>query len=122
MDPHIDLNQELSDCGNNNGCGKEHVDCENNDGGGEEHIDSGNNDGGSLIEEQKFLEPCNGMEFESDANAYSYYLQYAKQIGFSASKTQCRRSKVTMEGIEAKYACTREGTKRKLMLLILALA
>ncbi|KAK0588690.1 hypothetical protein LWI29_004208 [Acer saccharum] len=113
MDPHIDLNQELSDCGNNNGCGEEHVDCENNDGGGEEHIDSGNNDGGSLIEEQKFLEPCNGMEFESDANAYSYYLQYAKQMGFGASKTQCRRSKVTMEWIEAKYACTREGTKRK---------
>ncbi|TXG51157.1 hypothetical protein EZV62_023681 [Acer yangbiense] len=89
MDPHIDLNQELSDCCNNNGCGEEHADCENNDGGGEEHIDSGNNDGGSLIEEQKILEPCNGMEFESDANAYSYYLQYAKQMGFDASKTQC---------------------------------
>ncbi|TXG64505.1 hypothetical protein EZV62_011499 [Acer yangbiense] len=34
-------------------------------------------------------------------------------MGFGASKTQCRRSKVTMEWIEAKYACTREGTKRK---------
>ncbi|KAI9176798.1 hypothetical protein LWI28_007346 [Acer negundo] len=113
MDPHIDLNQELSDCGNNNGCGEEHVNCENNDGRGEEHIDSGNNDGGSLIEEPKILEPCNDMEFESDANAYSYYIQYAIQIGFGASKTQCCQSKVTMEWVEARYACTREGTKQK---------
>ena len=85
--------------------------CENNDGGGEEHIVSGNNGSGSLIEEQKILEPYNGTEFELDVDVYSYYLLYAKHMGFGASKTQCRRSNVTMEWVEAKYACTREWTK-----------
>ncbi|KAK0577765.1 hypothetical protein LWI29_038296 [Acer saccharum] len=32
--------------------------------------------------------------------------KYAKQMGFGASKTQCRRSKVTMEWVEAKRIAT----------------
>ncbi|XP_024164605.1 protein FAR-RED IMPAIRED RESPONSE 1-like [Rosa chinensis] len=53
------------------------------------------------------------MEFNSDGIAQSFYLEYAKMTGFAASKIACRRSKVTKEWVEAKYACTRFGSKRK---------
>ncbi|KAK9944460.1 hypothetical protein M0R45_010028 [Rubus argutus] len=53
------------------------------------------------------------MEFDSDLSAYSFYLEYGKITWFAASKIACRRSKATLEWVEAKFACTRYGTKRK---------
>ncbi|CAJ2630952.1 unnamed protein product [Trifolium pratense] len=51
-------------------------------------------------------EPYIGMEFESQENAYSFYAHYAKVIGFGISIKTSRRSKVSREFIDVKYACT----------------
>jgi hypothetical protein len=53
------------------------------------------------------------LEFESQENAYSFYAHYAKCIGFGISIKTSRRSKVSREFIDVKYARTRYGKKRE---------
>ena len=59
------------------------------------------------------LEPHQGMEFTSQEEAHEFYLKYAKDIGFGISIMHSRRSKVTQEFIDIKFACTRYGVKRE---------
>ncbi|XP_010532502.1 PREDICTED: protein FAR-RED ELONGATED HYPOCOTYL 3 [Tarenaya hassleriana] len=59
------------------------------------------------------LEPLNGMEFESHSEAYSFYQEYARAMGFNTAIQNSRRSKTTREFIDAKFACSRYGTKRE---------
>nr|XP_043631973.1 protein FAR-RED ELONGATED HYPOCOTYL 3-like isoform X2 [Erigeron canadensis] len=59
------------------------------------------------------LEPISGMEFESHGEAYSYYQEYARSKGFSTAIQNSRRSKTSREFIDAKFACSRYGTKRE---------
>ena len=62
-------------------------------------------------ENDKVLEPYNGKEFDSEHEAYSFYLCYAKNIGFGISRKHSRKSKTSKEFIDVKFACTRYGTK-----------
>ncbi|KAI7734957.1 hypothetical protein M8C21_006362 [Ambrosia artemisiifolia] len=59
------------------------------------------------------LEPLSGMEFESHGEAYSFYQEYARSMGFSTAIQNSRRSKTSREFIDAKFACSRYGTKRE---------
>lgn len=59
------------------------------------------------------LEPIAGMEFESHGEAYSFYQEYARSMGFSTAIQNSRRSKTSREFIDAKFACSRYGTKRE---------
>lgn len=59
------------------------------------------------------LEPLSGMEFESHGEAYSFYQEYAQTMGFTTAIQNSRRSKKTREFIDAKFACSRYGTKRE---------
>ncbi|KAL0718993.1 hypothetical protein Bca4012_068316 [Brassica carinata] len=59
------------------------------------------------------LEPLNGMEFDSHGEAYAFYQEYSRAIGFSTAIQNSRRSKTTREFIDAKFACSRYGTKRE---------
>ncbi|GJY73754.1 protein FAR-RED elongated hypocotyl 3 isoform X1 [Tanacetum coccineum] len=59
------------------------------------------------------LEPISGMEFESHGEAYSFYQEYARSMGFSTAIQNSRRSKTSREFIDAKFACSRYGTKRE---------
>ncbi|XP_076905022.1 protein FAR-RED ELONGATED HYPOCOTYL 3-like isoform X1 [Bidens hawaiensis] len=59
------------------------------------------------------LEPLSGMEFESHGEAYSFYQGYARSMGFSTAIQNSRRSKTSREFIDAKFACSRYGTKRE---------
>lgn len=59
------------------------------------------------------LEPLAGMEFESHGEAYSFYQEYARSMGFSTAIQNSRRSKTSREFIDAKFACSRYGTKRE---------
>ncbi|KAM7256617.1 hypothetical protein ACFE04_012358 [Oxalis oulophora] len=69
-------------------------------GTGEEHRDVRN------------LEPLPGMEFESNQEAYSFYQEYARSMGFSTAIQNSRRSKASSEFIDTKFACSRYGKKR----------
>ncbi|KAJ8770530.1 hypothetical protein K2173_018021 [Erythroxylum novogranatense] len=59
------------------------------------------------------LEPLSGMEFESHVAAYSFYQEYARSMGFNTAIQNSRRSKTSREFIDAKFACSRYGTKRE---------
>ncbi|XP_049383433.1 protein FAR-RED IMPAIRED RESPONSE 1 isoform X3 [Solanum stenotomum] len=59
------------------------------------------------------LEPHDGMEFDSKENAFSYYKEYAKSIGFSSIIKASRRSRISGKFIDAKFVCSRYGSKRE---------
>ncbi|CAL1392297.1 unnamed protein product [Linum trigynum] len=59
------------------------------------------------------LEPLSGMEFESHSSAYAFYQEYARSMGFNTAIQNSRRSKTSREFIDAKFACSRYGTKRE---------
>ncbi|KAL5821714.1 hypothetical protein ACOSQ3_023596 [Xanthoceras sorbifolium] len=61
----------------------------------------------------KCLEPFNGMEFDSQCEAFNFYLKYAKLSGYGILTKASRRSKSSKEFIDVKYACTRYGVKRE---------
>ncbi|XP_047249507.1 protein FAR-RED ELONGATED HYPOCOTYL 3 isoform X5 [Capsicum annuum] len=69
---------------------------------------------GTMIEfkEDVNLEPLAGMEFESHGEAYAFYQEYARSMGFNTAIQNSRRSKTSREFIDAKFACSRYGTKR----------
>lgn len=69
----------------------------------------------NLVEykEDTNLEPLAGMEFESHGAAYSFYQEYARSMGFNTAIQNSRRSKTSREFIDAKFACSRYGTKRE---------
>ncbi|KAK4794471.1 hypothetical protein SAY86_012465 [Trapa natans] len=64
------------------------------------------------VKEYVNLEPLSGMEFESHGEAYSFYQEYARSMGFTTAIQNSRRSKTTREFIDAKFACSKYGTKR----------
>ncbi|XP_031101640.1 protein FAR-RED ELONGATED HYPOCOTYL 3-like [Ipomoea triloba] len=58
------------------------------------------------------LEPPADMEFESNEEALTFYKEYARTMGFETAIQNSRRSKALGEFIDAKFACSRSGTKR----------
>ncbi|GKU94079.1 hypothetical protein SLEP1_g7615 [Rubroshorea leprosula] len=60
-----------------------------------------------------FLGPRQDMEFESHEDAYSFYKEYAKSVGFGTAKLSSRRSRASKEFIDAKFSCIRYGNKQQ---------
>ncbi|XP_031105194.1 protein FAR-RED ELONGATED HYPOCOTYL 3-like [Ipomoea triloba] len=58
------------------------------------------------------LEPPADMEFESNGEALAFYKEYARTMGFETAIQNSRRSKALGEFNDAKFACSRYGTKR----------
>ncbi|XP_031278603.1 protein FAR-RED IMPAIRED RESPONSE 1-like isoform X2 [Pistacia vera] len=61
----------------------------------------------------KNVEPHEGMEFESKEEAFSFYKEYAKSVGFATIIKASRRSRISGKFIDAKFVCTRYGNKRE---------
>ncbi|XP_068665598.1 protein FAR1-RELATED SEQUENCE 4-like [Aristolochia californica] len=59
-----------------------------------------------------FLEPCAGMEFESEDAAYSFYNEYARCAGFGVTRRSSRRSRTNRAFIAGQYVCSRHGFKK----------
>ncbi|XP_038725956.1 protein FAR1-RELATED SEQUENCE 4 isoform X2 [Tripterygium wilfordii] len=59
------------------------------------------------------MEPRDDMEFDSHEDAYSYYKEYAKSVGFGTAKLSSRRSRASKEFIDAKFSCIRYGSKQQ---------
>ncbi|XP_059625140.1 protein FAR1-RELATED SEQUENCE 2-like isoform X2 [Cornus florida] len=57
-------------------------------------------------------EPQSGLEFESKEEAYSFYRDYARSVGFGITIKASRRSKRSGKFIDVKIACSRFGSKR----------
>lgn len=61
--------------------------------------------------ESKRCEPQKDMEFESKEEAYSFYREYARSVGFGITIKASRRSKKSGKFIDVKIACSRFGSK-----------
>ncbi|XWS40470.1 hypothetical protein CRYUN_Cryun18bG0142700 [Craigia yunnanensis] len=61
----------------------------------------------------KSVEPHDGMEFESKEEAFSFYKEYAKSVGFTIIIKASRRSRISGKFIDAKFVCTRYGNDRE---------
>ncbi|KAF8405456.1 hypothetical protein HHK36_010362 [Tetracentron sinense] len=59
------------------------------------------------------LEPYKRMEFETNEEAFSFYKEYARIMGFGIYKLNSRRSKLTGEFIAARFVCSRYGKKQQ---------
>ncbi|KAF8406639.1 hypothetical protein HHK36_008729 [Tetracentron sinense] len=59
------------------------------------------------------LEPYKRMEFESNKEAYTFYKEYARIMGFGIYTLHSRRSRLTGEFIAARFVCSRYGKKRQ---------
>ncbi|KAI9115304.1 hypothetical protein K1719_013623 [Acacia pycnantha] len=68
---------------------------------------------GTILNSSKLPEPHDGMEFVSKEEAFSYYKDYAKSVGFTAIIKASRRSRISGKFIDAKFACTRYGNKQE---------
>ncbi|KMT01599.1 hypothetical protein BVRB_9g215950 [Beta vulgaris subsp. vulgaris] len=55
------------------------------------------------------LEPYDGMEFESEEAAKSFYNSYARRIGFSTRVSSSRRSRRDGAIIQRSFVCAKEG-------------
>ncbi|KAJ1405750.1 FAR1 DNA-binding domain [Sesbania bispinosa] len=63
--------------------------------------------------EQNSFNDKENVEFNSKEEAFSYYREYAKSMGFSAIIKTSRRSRISGNFIDAKFACTRYENKPK---------
>lgn len=69
--------------------------------------------GVKVANEGSTREPYNGLEFESKEEAYSFYREYARSVGFGITIKASRRSKKSGKFIDIKIACSRFGSKRE---------
>lgn len=59
------------------------------------------------------LEPCVGMEFDSEEAATVFYFAYATRVGFDIRINSRRRSVRDGATIAVQFVCTKEGFRRK---------
>ncbi|XP_038979513.1 uncharacterized protein LOC113463517 isoform X2 [Phoenix dactylifera] len=59
------------------------------------------------------LEPCVGMEFESEQEAQVFYKEYARRVGFRARVSSYYRSKRDNSIISRLIVCSKEGFRAK---------
>lgn len=60
-------------------------------------------------EEGVVVEPCVGMEFESEEAAKEFYDAYARRVGFIMRVDQCRRSEVDRRILSRRLSCNKQG-------------
>ncbi|KAF4380300.1 hypothetical protein F8388_024593 [Cannabis sativa] len=70
-------------------------------------------DNTNVIIPNPIVEPHDGIEFESHEDAYTFYKEYAKSVGFGTAKLSSRRSRASKEFIDAKFSCIRYGNKQQ---------
>ncbi|XP_060971247.1 protein FAR1-RELATED SEQUENCE 4-like isoform X1 [Cannabis sativa] len=70
-------------------------------------------DNSNVIIPNPIVEPHDGIEFESHEDAYTFYKEYAKSVGFGTAKLSSRRSRASKEFIDAKFSCIRYGNKQQ---------
>ncbi|XP_044465618.1 protein FAR1-RELATED SEQUENCE 5-like isoform X2 [Mangifera indica] len=59
--------------------------------------------------EDSIVEPCEGMEFESEDAAKIFYDKYARKVGFVMRVMSCRRSERDGRILARRLGCNKEG-------------
>ncbi|KAL8133785.1 protein FAR-RED IMPAIRED RESPONSE 1-like [Apium graveolens] len=65
------------------------------------------------VNSYKDLEPHDSMEFDSKEDAFTFYKEYGKSVGFFTITKASRRSRISGKFIDAKFVCTKYGKKRE---------
>jgi len=60
-------------------------------------------------EEAGIVEPCVGMEFESEDAARKFYSEYARRLGFVVRVMQRRRSGIDGRTLARRLGCNKQG-------------
>lgn len=110
--PHVDVNRDVATVSSNAEHDKQNgrpnvSGCTSNSG------EKGHATNAAAVNFLASMEPHEGMEFESKEDAFSFYKEYAKSIGFATITKSSRRSRITGKFIDAKFVCTRYGSKRE---------
>ncbi|KAL7081816.1 hypothetical protein ACP275_14G062100 [Erythranthe tilingii] len=61
------------------------------------------------VEGGEVLEPCVGMEFESEEDARRFYNDYARRVGFVVRIMQRRRSEIDGRTLARRLGCNKQG-------------
>lgn len=64
---------------------------------------------GVKSEDEMYVAPAIGMEFESEDHAYKYYSKYAVLKGFSIRKDFVNKSRINGAVVSRRYTCHRQG-------------
>lgn len=62
-----------------------------------------------MFEGDSIIEPCEGMEFESEDAAKIFYDEYARRVGFVMRVMSCRRSERDGRILARRLGCNKEG-------------
>jgi zinc finger SWIM domain-containing protein 3 len=65
-------------------------------------------DGDNIVEQ---IRPYTGMEFQTSDEAFNFYNSYAGQVGFSARKDTCAKSKNGVSSM--RFCCSKEGFSKR---------
>ncbi|CAL1366102.1 unnamed protein product [Linum trigynum] len=60
-------------------------------------------------DDESILEPCEGMEFDSEDAAKIFYDEYARKLGFVMRVMSCRRSERDGRILARRFGCNKEG-------------
>ncbi|XP_061349030.1 protein FAR1-RELATED SEQUENCE 5-like [Gastrolobium bilobum] len=63
----------------------------------------------AVCEGSSILEPCVGMEFESEDSAKHFYDEYARREGFIVRLDRCHRSEVDNRITSRRFSCNKQG-------------
>ncbi|KAK3188988.1 hypothetical protein Dsin_028549 [Dipteronia sinensis] len=122
--PNVNVNMVNSD---DEGCNRGGVIVNSTNNSGNNKENTGPNVSGTVVDGRhkvyagdglnlnsvKNIEPHEGMDFESKEEAFSFYKEYAKSVGFATIIKASRRSRISGKFIDAKFVCTRYGNKRE---------
>ncbi|CAN0923163.1 Ras-related protein RABA5d [Linum grandiflorum] len=63
----------------------------------------------AVHEDESIVEPCEGMEFDSEDAAKMFYDEYARKLGFVMRVMSCRRSERDGRILARRLGCNKEG-------------
>ncbi|XP_058217868.1 protein FAR-RED IMPAIRED RESPONSE 1-like isoform X2 [Rhododendron vialii] len=110
--PLVDVNRDVATVNSNTENDKQNArpnvsSCMSNSG------EKGHTTNVAAVDSITSMEPHGSMEFNSKEDAFSFYKEYAKSIGFATITKASRRSRITGKFIDAKFVCARYGSKRE---------
>ena len=74
-----------------------------------ETVQSSAEEKSAASEDSSIIEPCVGMEFDSEDAARDFYREYASREGFIVRLDRCHRSEVDGRILSRRFSCNKQG-------------